>query len=61
MFLTIFIAYQCKVHRVVARQLHPSLPCAGKNYAWATKCPEVPYIETPVTVVEGARIVRESV
>ena len=47
-FLTIFIAYQCKVHRVVARKLHPSLPCAGKNYAWATKCPEVPYSETPV-------------
>ena len=48
LFLTIFIAYQCKVHRVVARKLHPSLPCAGKNYAWANKCPEMPYNKTPV-------------
>lgn len=47
-FLTIFIACQCKVHRVVARNVHSTLLCVGKNYAWATKFPEVPYIETPV-------------
>ena len=47
-FLTIFTAYQCKVHRVVARKVHPSLLRVGKNYACTTKFPEVPYNETPV-------------
>ena len=47
-FLMIFTAFQSKVHRVVARNVHSTLLCVGKNYAWATKCPEVPYIETPV-------------
>ena len=48
MFLTIFTAYQCKVHRVVARKVHPSLLGVGKNYAWATKCPHAYCAETPV-------------
>ena len=47
-FLTIFTAYQCKVHRVVARKVHPSLLRLGKTYACTTKFPEVPYNETPV-------------
>ena len=47
-FLTIFIACQCKVQRVVARKWHPSLLCAGKYYAWATKCPHTYGNETPV-------------
>ena len=38
-FITIFTAYQCKVHRVVAKKVHPSLLRVGKNYAWATKAP----------------------
>ena len=50
-FLTVFTAYQCKVHRVVVRCAHSWLLCVGKNYAWATKCPEVPYTETPVYVM----------
>ena len=48
-FLTIFTAYQCKVHRVVARKVHPLLLRVGKNYACTTKFLEVPYNETPVT------------
>ena len=47
-FLTIFTAYQCKVHRVVARKVHPSLLGVGKNYAWATKCPHAYCAETPI-------------
>ena len=47
-FLMIFIAYQCKIHRVVARKLHASLLCVGRNYAWATKCPYVYGNETLV-------------
>ena len=47
-FLTIFTAYQCKVHRVVARIVHPSLLRVGKNYAWATKLPLAYGNETPV-------------
>ena len=49
-FLTIFTAYQCKVHsyRMVARKVHPLLLRVGKNYACTTKFPEVPYNETPV-------------
>ena len=31
-FITIFTAYQCKVYRVVARKVHPSLPRVGKNF-----------------------------
>ena len=48
MFLMIFTAYQCKVHRVVARKVHPSLLGIGKNYAWATKLPHAYCAETPV-------------
>ena len=62
-FLTIFTAYQCKVHRVVARNVHASLLSAGKNYAWAIKFPDacilgtikVPFMEmikAIVTLVE---------
>ena len=47
MFLTIFTAYQCKVHRVVARKVHPSLLGVGKNYAWAIKFPHAYCAETP--------------
>ena len=53
MFLTIFTAYQCKVHRVVARKVHPSLLGVGKNYAWATKCPHAYCAETPVFCVRA--------
>ena len=38
-FLTIFTAYQCKVHRVVSRKVHPSLLSVGKKDTWATKFP----------------------
>ena len=55
MFLTIFTAYQCKVHRVVARKVHPSLLGVGKNYAWATKCPHAYCAETPVKSGERGR------
>ena len=49
-FITIFTAYQCKVYRVVARKVHPLLLRVGKNYACTTKCPEVPYNETPMGI-----------
>ena len=47
--LTIFTAYQCKVHRMVARKVHPSLLGVGKNYTWATKLPHAYCAETPVS------------
>ena len=47
-FLTIFMEHRCKVQGVVARKLHSSLLRAGKNYAWATKCPRTYCNETPV-------------
>ena len=47
-FITIFTAYQCKVHRVVAKKVHPSLLRVGKNYAWATKFPHAYCAVTPV-------------
>ena len=31
-FITIFTAYRCKVYRVVARKVHPSLLRVGKNF-----------------------------
>ena len=46
--LTIFTAYQCKVHRVVARKVHPSFLRVGKNYAWVTKFPHGYCAVTPV-------------
>ena len=47
-FITIFTAYQCKVHRVVAKKVHPSLLRVGKNCAWATKFPHAYGALTPV-------------
>ena len=58
MFLTIFTAYQCKVHRVVARKVHPSLLGVGKNYAWATKCPHAYCAETPVADGHASCMIR---
>ena len=58
-FLTIFTAYQCKVHRVVARKVHPSLLGVGKNYAWATKFPHAYCAETPVRFSEVENNVKE--
>ena len=37
-FLMLFIAYQYKVHRVVARCMYSWLLRVGKNYTQATKC-----------------------
>ena len=47
-FITIFTAYQCKVYRVVARKVHPFVATCRKKFPCTTKCPEVPYNETPV-------------